>query len=135
MGVALTDSMPTAGVRPGLDRLALARRLVRHDPRLLVDYVRFFMVGAFGGPVSRASTALPDVPTLNLEQAHDHIRETVGPWSGGPALELVRAHTAQISKRLGTDEMGKYALFIAGDSSLGELVYALVRALRPEQVV
>jgi hypothetical protein len=101
--------------------------LAVHDPRLLWDYVRWALRGdrrATHEPPLSAS-ASPISPT----QARAFIIERVGAHADGAAVETVRREAPR-SKAISANLVS-----MAGDMSLGELLYALIRGLRPEVVI
>jgi predicted O-methyltransferase YrrM len=111
-----------------VERRALAARLAVRDPRLLMDYLGWYVsdrVGKAGRRVGRG----PIPEALTPSEARRHIAGIVGDWEEGPALTRVRTCTPAAVKGAGD------AARLAGDRSLGELVYGLVRALRPAVVV
>jgi predicted O-methyltransferase YrrM len=122
--------MPDSARAALLERAALARSLLVRDPALLGDYARWFLASrlAQAEPPSPA----PHVASLSLEAAHACIRATVGDFAPGPALALVRQTWRRPAARA---DAAAQAVSMAGDPSLGELVYGLVRALRPQVVV
>jgi predicted O-methyltransferase YrrM len=117
-----------------IERAAVARQLASGDPALLGDYARWFLADRLhhtpAGELNR-----PRPSTISLEEAHAHIRTSVGDFSCAPALELVREASRRGSASKGAWEADAQAMSMAGDSSLGELVYGLVRATQPEVVV
>lgn len=118
-----------------MSRVSLARHLVRNDPALLRDYVGFFLAGKFGGDVYIPAGAPSAADAIDLDQAIAHIRATIGEWTDGPALRLVRGHVDQLARTPGNDETDRFDWLMAGESHLCELLYALVRALRPQTII
>lgn len=100
--------------------------LALHDQRLLADYVRWFLArpGSEAAQSRPASMATP----ITADEARARIASGAPLPEPGPALARVRAHIpAAITSRA--------ELQLAGDTSLGELVYAVVRQIRPFSVV
>jgi hypothetical protein len=118
-GPAWPPSIATSQVR-------FASHLAAHDQRLLADYVRWMVAkpSAQDADVSFQAAVLP----IGLDAARAGITGPAPDWTDGAAVELVRSFIP------GAIE-SKAELRMAGDRSLGELVYALVRTLRPEVVV
>jgi predicted O-methyltransferase YrrM len=113
-------------------QLSLARRLATRDPRLLVDYGRWAIGGRIGsGGPSTAERRLPP-GALATGPGRDRLAALVGSWSEGPAYELA---TGWQRDEAPDGTAAKLVASMAGDVTLGELVYALVRATRPEVVV
>jgi cephalosporin hydroxylase len=110
------------------DRLGLVRRLALRDPRLLLDYFGLSWRSRLGENDAEPGRA----PELwSPEQARRHIAATVGDWSEGPALSLAR----EWRPRRASGRAGATAVRLSGDTSFAELLYGLVRALRPEVVI
>jgi hypothetical protein len=110
------------------DRWGLIKRLALRDPRLLVDYVGLSLRSRLG----KADAEPVRAPTLwTPEEARRHVVVTVGDWSEGPAWSLVREWQAPRA----SGRAGETAARMAGDTSLAELLYGLVRALRPGVVI
>jgi predicted O-methyltransferase YrrM len=113
-------------------RWAVAGRLAIQDPRLLTDYVRWFLSERSGRPregVERRIVAA----AISASEARRLLANLCGAWVGGTALTRVRARTAPATEV--SAEAARAAARLAGDSSLGELAYGIVRALRPDVVV
>jgi predicted O-methyltransferase YrrM len=115
------------------DRLTLIRRLLLRDPALLADYCRWFIAERLPQRRSLADPS-PVVSTVLLADACERIRVEVGAWEDGPALGLARAHWTR-SRTDGSNAAAAQSLTMAADTTLGELAYALVRAIRPDVVV
>jgi predicted O-methyltransferase YrrM len=111
------------------DRSQLVRRLALRDPRLLVDYVQLSLRSRLGGEVRKEPSGI--TAALTPEEARRHIAAKCGDWSEGPALTRTRQwRPADASGRAAAT-----AARLAGDASFAELLYGLVRALRPDAVV
>jgi predicted O-methyltransferase YrrM len=100
------------------------------DPRLFADYLRAWWAGraapAPAGPPARMGTV------LDVDAGRRAVAERTGTESAeGPALAAVRAHAAPSGER----DADRVAAGLAGDPALGELAYAVVRAVRPAVVV
>ena len=107
-------------------RGSLAARLAVRDRALLRDYVRWFTEGR-GASEPPERTPLPGA--LSFAAAVDLVGNRLGPCKPGPAYRDLRAwHVADEAYHGGGSRMG-------GDSSLGEIVYRVVRATRPDTVV
>lgn len=118
-------------------RLALASRLAMQDPLLLADYARWYIGDRVGigrqRLVRQGNDALRErlVADSDGVEARRFIAELVGGWSDGSALRRVRDYAP--AAVLDAARVARLAL--AGDPSLGEVCYGLVRALRPSMVV
>jgi len=119
----------------GMNRISLARHLVRNDPALLRDYVRYFLASKFGGDVYIPAGAPSTADAIDLDEAYTRIRASIGVWTVGPALDLVRGHIGRLTATPNSDETARFAWLMAAESTLCELLYALVRALRPRTVI
>ncbi|MCA1707658.1 MAG: class I SAM-dependent methyltransferase [Actinobacteria bacterium] len=113
-----------------LRQLKLASSLAFRDPRLLWDYVRWMVEGRLEGrkrnPAMRRGV-LPN--TLTIEEGLALITTELGAWSEGPALRRIQGWRVDPDARWGGGSE------MAGDSALGHIVYAVVRATRPDVVV
>ena len=118
-----------------MSRVSLARHLVRTDPALLNDYIRYFMASKFGGDVYIPAGAPSPAQAIDLAEAYTHIRASIGPWTDGPALDLVRGHIDRLTAAPTSDETAKFAWLMAAETTLCELLYALVRAVQPRTVI
>ncbi|MBA2629951.1 MAG: class I SAM-dependent methyltransferase [Thermoleophilaceae bacterium] len=107
------------------ERLVLAARLTRQDPRVLGDYLGLSLRSRLGKDDGHERTAVPDSVTLNQALTR------IGDWDRGPALERLAAFSVP---RL-SDARDATARQMASDDNLATLVYALVRAHRPRAVV
>ncbi|MCW2951450.1 MAG: hypothetical protein JWQ48_620 [Conexibacter sp.] len=115
-----------------------AYRAFRAEPRLPADYARLYLTRLYRkAPLGRS-------PLLELrrvrhpvpwDQGPGLIARAAGPWSDGPSVELARAATARASRDGDRSRAQRIARELAGDASLGELIYALVRATRPDAVI
>ena len=119
-------------------RLALASRLAMHDPQLLADYARWYIGDRVGIGRQRLERQVrKDALRQRLAaesdgaEARQLIAELVGEWIDGPALQRVRDYAPWAV----LDAARVARLALAGDPSLGEVCYGLVRALRPRVVV
>jgi hypothetical protein len=63
------------------------------------------------------------------------IAGAVGQWSDGRTVALVRSLSAAVARDGDGSRAQRMAQQFAGDHTLGELVYALVRAARPDTVI
>jgi predicted O-methyltransferase YrrM len=117
------------GGREGTARWALAGRLALRDVPLLLDYARWYLEARLGRGEAQVHREVPEA--LPPEEGRRRLGEIAGAWEEGPALARVRAWTPPA----GVGEGERLATLLAGDASLGELVYGLVRATRPEVVV
>jgi predicted O-methyltransferase YrrM len=102
-------------------RLLFAFRVARRSPALLLDYVRLW-TGARKAPAPGAPAG--DVAPISTDDAVALVAD--GPVTRGPAHAVVVESVAALG--------GDWASMDA-DTSLGELAYALVRALRPDVVI
>jgi predicted O-methyltransferase YrrM len=107
--------------------LRFAAYLARHDRRLLREYVRWALNrGQTPGEVPPLDEA---IQPISPEQARRLVTELLGEPDPGPALTLVRTEAPR------STAISKDLVTMAGDMSLGELLYVLVRRLRPELVI
>jgi predicted O-methyltransferase YrrM len=115
-----------------IDRWVLASRLAITDRRLLLDYARWYLTAWIGHRAEQTvHRAVSDAVTLGV--ARQAIEQVAGPWTDGPAVAQIRSW---VPPKVGPGEEGaRMTALMAGDQSLGELVYALVRATRPAVVV
>jgi predicted O-methyltransferase YrrM len=113
-----------------VDRGLLVSRLLVRDPLLLGDYARWYATARIGRSQEMVHRALPGAITPDTAKAE--LRRRLGPWEEGPALARVRAFRAAPAAAPAAARLGA---LMAGDPSLGELLYGLVRALRPPVVV
>jgi predicted O-methyltransferase YrrM len=116
----------------GSARLSLVRRLAASDPRLLLEYARWTVAGWRKGEDEAAPTPGRPAGTLDYESGRARLAELAGPWSEGAAHAAVQARTPAPAQAGPARDL---VASMAGDVTLGELVYALVRATRPEVVV
>jgi hypothetical protein len=116
----------------------VAYRAVRDEPRLPADYARLYLNRLY----RRAPLGMS--PLLGLRRVRDilpwdHgpgvIARAAGAWSDGQAVELARSASARPSRGGDRSRAQRLARQLAGDQSLGELIYALVRAVRPDAVI
>jgi hypothetical protein len=108
-----------------MDRVVLIRRAVAHDPRLVPEYFRWALAARRAGPAARRAPV--NEPALDVEEALQRLHREMGPWAAGPHLATARAWRGRLGAHGDTS--------LAADSSLGEIVYGLVRALRPTRVI
>jgi methyltransferase family protein len=101
--------------------------LAFRDPRLLLDYVRWFVGSRRKSPAELPFR--PDAVAISPQQARDLIFDSLAPPAEGPALREARLEAPRATR------MDANLTTMAGDASLGELLYVLVRGLRPELVV
>jgi hypothetical protein len=119
-------------------RGAPALRALQEEPLLVVDYLRLQLTRLYRkAPLGRSRHL--DAPPLQRpvpwERGPEVIARAAGGWLEGDALGLARsASTAAAAARDGS-RARRLARDLAGDRSLGELVYALVRATRPDAVI
>ena len=111
------------------DRWQVVSRLALRDPRLLVEYFQMSARSRLGGEEQRHPG--PITSAIDPAQARRHLAAALGDWSEGAALELTRQHR----QRDAAGRAGATAERVAGDADMAELLYGLVRALRPEVVV
>lgn len=109
-----------------LSQLKLAGSLAFRDPPLLGDYARFLIEGRRHRPATERGVLHDTHP---VAEGLALIGTELGSWSEGPALDTVRAWRVDAEARLGGGAT------MAGDSALGRIVYAVVRATRPDTVV
>jgi predicted O-methyltransferase YrrM len=109
--------------------------MVRNDPALLRDYVRYFLDSKFGGDVQDPAGAPSAADAIGLDEVYTHIRDSVGPWTDGPALDLVRGHIDRLAIAPTSAGSARFAWLMAAETTLCELLYALVRALQPRTVI
>jgi hypothetical protein len=120
------------------DRGRAVYRALRDEPLLPADYARLYLMRLYRkAPVRRS-------PLLEKRRARQQlpwndgpelIARAAGAWSDGQAVELARSASA-CAARDGDGSRGhRIARELAGDASLGELIYALVRATRPDAVI
>jgi hypothetical protein len=115
-----------------------APRALRDDPRLLGDYARLYVKRWYRRAPLRPSRHLaPAAPkaTFSWEQGPDLVARAAGAWSEGEAIRVVRRALDGAGDGDGASRAQRLARALAGDPSLGELMYALVRATRPATVI
>jgi hypothetical protein len=115
-----------------------AWRALGAEPRLPVDYARLYLIRLY------RKAPLGDSPLLDRrhvqrplpwEQGPQVIAGAVGRWSDGRTVALVRSQSAAATGDGDGSRAQRMAQQFAGDHTLGELVYALVRAARPDTVI
>jgi hypothetical protein len=109
----------------------LARQLLRFDRKLLADYLRFYMVGRLGSRDELRHRPMPGA--LGFDAGRDTLTAMVGRCSDGDAVALARGAPAGPMRPTSVGELDAQRL--AGDESLGELLYYLIRATRPDSVI
>jgi predicted O-methyltransferase YrrM len=118
-------SWPTATTHGVLE---FGAYLAIHDPYLLWDYIRW--VAGSRRKVAYDEPAITSRRTpLSPPEARSLIQGRVGAQPDGAALGLVRTEAPRAKG------VSKELVSMAGDISLGELLYVLVRGLRPEVVI
>jgi SAM-dependent methyltransferase len=128
---AAAAGSPRHGVSELAARGRIARYLLARDPRLLADYILFYLRGRVMRSQRLEHRPIPDA--LTFERARRVVVDAVGSSSEGEALELARATgDGAGSARSGT---AAAAARLAGDESLGELIYSLIRAAQPDAVI
>ena len=111
-----------------LKQARLLARAVRHDWRLPLDYTRMRSVV----PASLAvDEQLADVSPLDADAAVRQVQRLLREPATGPALDLVSTFSVPQARRADAS----IGTVVAGDSCLGELLYLLVRALRPAAII
>jgi predicted O-methyltransferase YrrM len=111
------------------DRWQVVSRLALRDPRLLVEYFQMSARSRLGGEEQRPPGRIASA--IDPAQARRQVAAALGDWSEGAALELTRQHR----QRGAAGRAGATAERVAGDADMAELLYGLVRALRPDVVV
>jgi methyltransferase family protein len=114
-------------VTPAGARLRLAGRLALRDPRLLLEYAGWM---ARGSTHPSTGQRRPPSGAVTPAVARTRIADALRPWDAGPARDLVAGQTLP-----GGTGAAATAVTMAGDRSLGELVYGLVRAAEPDVVI
>lgn len=111
-----------------LRQARLLARAARHDWRLPLDYRRMRTVT----PASLAvDEQLADESPLDAAEVVRQVQGLVGRPAASPALERVEAFS--VSQARQADVLA--GSVVAGDRCLGQLLYTLVRALRPTVIV
>jgi predicted O-methyltransferase YrrM len=108
-----------------------AEGLTARNPMVLLDYLRCYLSDRLKLQQQRQRQHLAQA--LTPAEARQHLAQIVGDWREGPALVRLRAWAAPMARA--NDPARAVAARMAGDRSLGELVYGLVRVLRPCAVV
>jgi hypothetical protein len=119
-------------------RVGTAYRALREEPRLPADYARLYLIRLYRkAPLGRSP--LLDRRRVRHPLSWDHgpelIARAAGAWSDGQAVELARSAAARTLRDGDRSRPQRIARELAGDPSLGELIYALVRATRPDAVI
>lgn len=109
-----------------LRQARLAASLAVRNPRLLGDYVRWTAEGWRHQPAA-ARQVYPDV--LTVQECLALVEAEFGTWEEGPSLQRVREWSSGQRARMGGRET------MAGDTTLGLLVYEAARAARPDTIV
>jgi hypothetical protein len=108
------------------------------EPRLPLDYARLYLIRLYRkAPLGRSPLldARHDQRPLPCDEGPRVIARAVGEWSDGREVEVVRSLAAAGEADRDGSRAQRMARQLAGDHSLGELVYALVRAARPDAVI
>lgn len=105
-------------------RLRFAATVARRHPRLLIDYLRLWIGARRVVPVANWSPTAQEI--LSWEQAAGAVASGADVRVPGPA------HARAVAS---TESPGAEWASMDADRSLGELAYALVRALRPATVI
>jgi hypothetical protein len=118
--------------------LAAAYRAFRAEPRLPADYARLYLTRLYRrAPLGRS-------PLLGGRRIHHPLRweegrqlvaRAAGGWADGPTVELARLASTRAAGQRDGSRARRIAQQLAGDETLGELIYALVRATRPDAVI
>jgi predicted O-methyltransferase YrrM len=101
--------------------------LALRDPRLLLDYVRWY-VGSRQRQQAEPPFQYAGTP-LSPEQAKSRLVERLGAQPEGTALSAARANAPKAAAK------GDALQSMAGDMSLGELLYVIIRAARPDVII
>jgi predicted O-methyltransferase YrrM len=142
---ATTPSQPgmsaaDAGLPRRSGHFATLARVALGDPRLLRDYIRAYRAGrSRATPAQAGAEATPWSPgeaPISIAAARGWVAAAAGAEvsPAGPALASVEAGLAQPPGGA-VGEAVRIAAGLAGDPSLGELAYLIVRAVAPAQVV
>lgn len=110
-----------------LHRTRFAVSLAVRNPRLLQDYVRWFMEGQRRRHVPEDHQIYTDI--LSYDEAVAFVEAEFGSWDIGPSFTLVSKSSFDQHARVGG------GVVMAGDSMLGRLVYEVARATRPDIIV
>jgi methyltransferase family protein len=108
-------------------RWQIVRRAAR-DPGLMRDYARLFVSARLFAGAERATAPVADV--LSADEARRYVTSVAGQWSEGPALARLLRWRVD-----GADDDAEAAGNFPADPGLAELLYALVRAVRPKAVI
>jgi predicted O-methyltransferase YrrM len=100
--------------------------VARRDPRLVADYARLW---AGGRRAASIATRTPGAPVVSPEEASGIVARLLGEAAPGPAYGLAAG-----AEEAGRSRGSSWAI-TAADSGLGELAYAVTRAVRPDAVV
>jgi predicted O-methyltransferase YrrM len=119
----------TAGdtVDRALRRVRFAARVAARDPRLLADYAMLWVSARRG--LAERSLRPPLGNGVATQDATRLLEREFGSVVRGPAYDV-----ATLTAAAALGRVGRWAS-MAGDLSLGELAYAITRALRPDTVV
>jgi predicted O-methyltransferase YrrM len=109
-----------------IDRAKLAARLAFRDPRLLGDYVRWAVEGRRRKP---SPVRLRHAGVLTIDECLKLIEAEFGVWETGHGLASVNAWPIDARARIGGGAT------MAGDTTLGQLVYGVARATRPDAIL
>jgi predicted O-methyltransferase YrrM len=113
-------------IRKVLRQARFAASLAVRDPRLLGDYACWAVEGWRHQPVA-ARQHHPGV--LTVDECVALVEEEFGAWEAGPSWARVREWSFDPRARMA----GRVT--IAGDTKLGQLVYEVARATRPDTIV
>jgi predicted O-methyltransferase YrrM len=108
-------------------RLSLIKQAAGKDPRLVLDYARWFFSSS-----SLSMERHPVKGAVDHDEGLRRIRHALGPYEDGLALRELREWTRPESVDAIAEQTARD---MSGDPSLGLLAYACVRALRPTVVV
>jgi hypothetical protein len=119
-------------------RSLAAFRTWRAEPRLPADYARLYLNRFYRNARLGRSPLLDRRRVrhpLPWDRGGELVTRAAGAWSDGHAVELARSASAPASRDGDRSRAQRIAQELAGDQSLGELIYALVRATRPDAVI
>lgn len=109
-----------------LRQARLATSLAVHNPRLLGDYTRW----AFEGWRNKSAVPRQEyADVISVDECLTRVTAEFGPSEVGPSLIRVREWPFDQRARIGG------GVTMAGDTLLGQLVYRVARAVRPDMIV
>jgi predicted O-methyltransferase YrrM len=109
-----------------LRQARIAGRLAVRDPRLLADYARWVVEGWRHPPV----VSRQDHPgVLTVDECVALVEKEFETWQAGPSWARLREWSFDPQARIGG------GVTMAGDTKLGQLVYEVARATRPDTIV